>query len=201
MRGAALTGIFAISLVVAAQAHGGKGVESSTADRPAPDWSAWTRPLAPSLPAAALADAPAAEIDVVDAHWMALTMWGEARGGGEEAMRAVGHVIANRSRAGLQGRYVTETVSEAFQFSCWNPGDPNQEAMLNVESLPRDGRDHAMWLAARRLAGEILAGSSADPTGGALFYHSIAVSPRWSQGVPPTVRIGAHLFFRAARRA
>ena len=138
------------------------------------------------------------EIDVVDAHWMALTMWGEARSGGEESMRAVGHVIDNRRRLG-RGRYVTETVSEAWQFSAWNAGDPNRSKMIEIDRLAAGTREHDMWLAAKRVAGEILAGRSEDPTGGALFYHTTAVSPRWSAGVEPTRLIGGHLFFASAR--
>jgi spore germination cell wall hydrolase CwlJ-like protein len=212
LKGAVTAGLLAISVIAGARAQGGG---SDAAEAPVPtrpsgaDWSAWTRPLGPAAgtsrrieadPGAA-APVPDPEIDVVDARWMALTMWGEARGGGEAAMRAVGHVIDNRSRAGLRSRFVTDTVSEAFQFSCWNAGDPNREAMMNVDSLPPDSADHLMWLAARRVAEEILSGRSEDPTGGALFYHTTAVSPRWSAGVAPTRQIGRHLFFRAARRA
>ena len=126
-------------------------------------------------------------------------MWGEARSGGEAAMRAVGHVIDNRRRSGAHGTYATETVSEAWQFSCWNKGDPNYTAMQGVDSLRPGSGDQLMWLAARRVAEEILAGRSADPTGGALFYHTAAVSPRWSAGLIPDRVIGGHLFFRTAR--
>lgn len=210
MRGIALGGVLAVTFaVVAAQARGGDAIASDRAPanaEPAADWGAWTRPLAlgagplPSgQPPTVQSDAAEPEIDVVDARWMAMTMWGEARGGGEEGMRAVGHVIDNRTRAGLGRSFVTDTVSEAFQFSCWNRGDPNREAMMNVDLLrPGDG-DHAMWLLARRLADEILAGRSEDPTGGALFYHSLSVAPRWSAGIAPTTQIGSHLFFRRAR--
>jgi len=129
---------------------------------------------------------------------MALTMWGEARSGGEAAMRAVGHVIENRRRVGRHGRYATETVSQAWQFSCWNKGDPNRQAMLDIDRLRPGTREHDMWVASKRLAAEILAGRSADPTGGALFYHTTAVAPRWSRGVEPSAFIGGHLFFRNA---
>ena len=196
--------IFAIA---AARAQGGDEPRPVPAKRAAvADWGEWTRPLQPHLqrpraeaptPVAA-ASAPAEEIDVVDAHWMALTMWGEARSGGEEAMRAVGHVIDNRRRLGRHGSFVTETVSEAWQFSCWNRGDPNREAMLNIDRLRSGTREHEMWLVAKRLAGEILSERSSDPTGGALFYHTTAVSPRWSRGVAPTALIGGHLFFAKA---
>ena len=190
------------ALVVAAQAEGGGELpaepQAGAVERV--DWSGWTG-ASQSSEAAERPVAPEPEIDVVDARWMALTMWGEARGGGEEAMRAVGHVIDNRRRAGLHGAYVTDTVSRAFQFSCWNPGDPNLDAMMNVDSLPAESADHRRWLVAKALAEEILAGRSGDPTGGALFYHTIDVAPAWSRGVEPERRIGDHLFFVTAAGA
>jgi spore germination cell wall hydrolase CwlJ-like protein len=158
------------------------------------------RPTTPPPPQPAPVATP--NLDVVDAHWMALTMWGEARGDGEAGMRAVGHVIDNRRRAGAANpRYVTDTVSEAFQFSCWNRGDPNFEAMLDIDSLPKDSRDYLLWRRARQLADEIMSGRSSDPTGGALFYHASGVAPRWSEGIAPVRRIGSHLFFRTASGA
>ena len=185
--------------VVAAHAQGGAKISARPAPtRPAPttlSWSAWSQGLAAGAAAlpAATGESAAPDLDVVDAHWMALTMWGEARGSGEEGMRAVGHVIDNRRRAG--GRYVTDTVSEAYQFSCWNAGDPNLRAMQTIDDLPRNGEAWRSWQSARRIADEILSGRSQDPTGGALFYHATYVAPRWSRGVPPVARIGGHLFF------
>lgn len=177
--------------------------------REALDWSGVTRqapmaatPAPEAQPPATAAPEPlpaSGEIDVVDAHWMALTMWGEARREGEIGMRAVGHVIDNRRRSGRHGAYATDTVSQAYQFSCWNSGDPNRRAIDSIDRLPRDSADYRAWLAAKRIAAEILEGRSADPTGGALFYHTVAVAPRWSAGVPPVRRIGSHLFFLTAR--
>lgn len=210
MKWAAGAGIAAVIVgIAAAQAQGdGPAVPKAPVNQEAANWSEWTRPLQlyverpaeePEAPAPAVEIVPAEEIDVVDAHWMALTMWGEARNGGEEAMRAVGHVIDNRRRANTHGRYATETVSAAWQFSAWNRNDPNYPAMMNIDKLRSGSEDHLMWLTARRVADEILSGSSADPTGGALFYHTAAVSPRWSSGLAPVRVIGGHLFFRAAR--
>jgi spore germination cell wall hydrolase CwlJ-like protein len=211
MKWAAGAGIAAVIVgLAAAQAQGdGPALPPSPAKPARADWGEWTRPLQPRTarpeeaetpaPAAAAEIVPAEEIDVVDAHWMALTMWGEARSGGEEAMRAVGHVIDNRRRSGAHGSYATETVSEAWQFSAWNRNDPNHSAMLNIDKLRPGSVDHQMWLTARRVADEILSGASADPTGGALFYHTAAVSPRWSSGLAPVRVIGGHLFFRTAR--
>jgi spore germination cell wall hydrolase CwlJ-like protein len=203
--GAMLAAVLAV--YASARAEGDKAAARVEAPPAAATWDAWRQPVRPPQPASrplaeaaakAAPAAPAEEIDVVDAHWMALTMWGEARSGGEEAMRAVGHVIDNRRRSGAHGTYATETVSEAWQFSCWNKGDPNYAAMLNIDSLRPGSGDEAMWLAAKRIAAEILSGRSADPTGGALFYHTAAVAPRWSAGIAPVSVIGGHLFFRTA---
>lgn len=210
MKWAAGAGIAAVIVAIAAaQAQGdGPALPAAPVNQERSDWDEWTRPLQPHVerpavepeaPAPAVEVVPAEEIDVVDAHWMALTMWGEARNGGEAAMRAVGHVIDNRRRAGTHGRYATETVSAAWQFSAWNRNDPNYPAMMNIDKLRPDSEDHAMWLTAKRVAAEILSGASADPTGGALFYHTAAVSPRWSSGLAPVRVIGGHLFFRTAR--
>jgi spore germination cell wall hydrolase CwlJ-like protein len=210
MKWAAGAGIAAVIVAIAAARAQGDGpvVPAAPVKHERASWGEWTRPLQPHVErAAAEAEAPAPsaevvpaeEIDVVDAHWMALTMWGEARNGGESAMRAVGHVIDNRRRAGTHGKYATETVSEAWQFSAWNKSDPNYSAMMNIDTLRPDSEDQLMWLTAKRVADEILSGASADPTGGALFYHTAAVSPRWSAGLAPIQVIGGHLFFRTAR--
>ncbi len=210
MKLAAGVGLAVILLIAAARAQGEFADVPAAAVPAKPakaDWGEWTRPLQPRSARAEpdASEAPpekvAEEIDVVDAHWMALTMWGEARNGGEEAMRAVGHVIDNRRRSGSHGTYATETVSAAWQFSAWNKNDPNYPAMMNSHALRPGSEDHLMWLAARRVADEILSGASQDPTGGALFYHTAAVSPRWSAGLAPDRVIGGHLFFRRARSA
>ncbi|WP_284734682.1 cell wall hydrolase [Sphingosinicella terrae] len=213
MRATLGAGTAAALLIYAAQAQGGSET-TLPADpprtAPAVGWAEGARAFFPA--SARVGTAPSAlpnpengtdvdEIDVVDAHWMALTMWGEARGDGEAAMRAVGHVIDNRRRSGRHGGHATDTVSEAWQFSCWNPGDPNRAAMETIDRLDEGSDEHRLWLAAQRIAGEILAGESADPTGGALFYHTVAVAPSWSSGIDPAVRIGDHLFFLEARSA
>jgi spore germination cell wall hydrolase CwlJ-like protein len=210
MKWAAGAGIAAVIVAIAAARAQGDGpaVPAAPVKQERASWGEWTRPLQPHVerpgveleaPGPAAQVVPAEEIDVVDAHWMALTMWGEARNGGESAMRAVGHVIDNRRRSGAHGSYATETVSEAWQFSAWNRNDPNYSAMMNIDRLSADSEDHLMWLTARRVAEEILSGASEDPTGGALFYHTAAVSPRWSSGLAPIRVIGGHLFFRTAR--
>jgi hypothetical protein len=53
----------------------------------------------------------------------------------------------------------------------------------------------AEWQTAQRIAREVLSGQSVDPTGGALFYHTRAIRPRWSRQGHGRQVIGAHVFY------
>lgn len=129
---------------------------------------------------------------------MALTMWGEARRHGQQGMRAIGHVILNRARANrpMFGNGIVGVALKRKQFSCWNKGDPNRQAMQNIASLPEGSPDHRRWEEAKKIAREIITGQSHDPTGGALFYHTLDVDPAWAQGIEPIKMVADHVFYR-----
>lgn len=76
-----------------------------------------------------------------------------------------------------------------WQFSCWNEGDPNRKT---IEAVTTDDKVFASCV---RIACRAVAGSLADPTGGATHYHTAAVYPPWARGRAPTAVIGAHLFY------
>ncbi|WP_395645170.1 cell wall hydrolase [Terricaulis sp.] len=151
-------------------------------------------PAEPQLQAAAPAR-PFVEPDPDDVHLLAATMWGEARSEGEEGMRAVGHVIVNRigDRFGAD----LETVVRApKQFSAWNLGDPNRALVMHPERYATGGVNQATWEVAQTVAYQVLSGQSVDPTNGALFYHTRAISPYWSRYGQGRNVIGAHVFYR-----
>lgn len=140
-----------------------------------------TRDRRPAASAAALGDR-----EVV-----AATLWGEARNQDENGRRAVAGVIANRART----RYrrcasAREVCLDRWQFSCWNPGDPNLPKMLQVVARP--DRDFAPALA---LADEVLANTLVDITRGARHYHAAGVRPAWARGHRPCAVFGDHLFY------
>lgn len=130
---------------------------------------------------------------------MALTMWGEARSHGIEGMRAVGHVIMNRVHANRPDKFGTGIVGVVWkrkQFSCWNPGDPNRDAMREISQLPKDSLEYKRWSQAKELAASIIRGRSQDPTDGALWYHTTGVNPIWAKAMNPIKKIASHLFYR-----
>jgi spore germination cell wall hydrolase CwlJ-like protein len=143
---------------------------------------------------------------------LALTIWAEARSHGEKGMRAVGWVIKNRSDSNLRRfhaeRGIKGVVWSPEQFSCWNKGDPNRDAMENISKLPKDHADRKAWRAAKRIAHQIMTGQSRDPTKGSLFYHTTEVDPSWNNKMNAVAQVGNHIFYRgdkevigAAKRA
>lgn len=133
------------------------------------------------------------EVDETEVRLLAATAWGEARSEGETGMRAVAHVMVNRVGDRF-GEDLATVVLSPKQFSVWNRGDPNRRLVQSLVADPSRVPD-TEWETAQRVAREVLSGQSADPTNGALFYHTSAIHPRWApQGVGRQV-IGAHVFY------
>jgi hypothetical protein len=140
-----------------------------------------------------LSDQQPTALNEEEVRLLAATVWGEARGEGEEGMRAVAHVMVNRIGERF-GEDLATVILSPKQFSVWNGDDPNRRL---VARLARDPASVATddWLAADRIAREVLGGQSVDPTGGALFYHTRAVRPRWSRAGRGRQVIGQHVFY------
>lgn len=136
-------------------------------------------------------------IDVV-----ARTIAGEARGQGYLDMIAVGAVIRERVlRPGWWGRDWESVCQKPWQFSCWNEGDPNREAILDAER-----RFAGVWricLAAAlytvrymrdRDLHELFGTQGPFPT----HYHARTIKPpKWTEGAQ-LVHVpwdSAHLFY------
>lgn len=120
-------------------------------------------------------------------HCVALAMYWEARGEGDQGMLAVGSVVLNRVADERFPDSVCGVVYQGgerppCQFSWWCDGKSDQ---------PKNG---ALWVSSLGLAEELLTARPQDPTGGALFFHSTAIQPSWRR--ERTTRIGNHVFYR-----
>ena len=128
----------------------------------------------------------------VDVWTVAQTCYGEARGEGSPGIYAVAWVIRNRHEyhRSWKDRSLASICRALYQFSCWNPGDPNRDRLRGV-SL--DDRSFAICLQA---AVEVMGGLVSSPVGRATHYHSdtLDTPPAWAIGSPVAV-IGHHLFF------
>ena len=121
---------------------------------------------------------------------LALTVYFEAAGETLESQRAVAHVVLNRANhAGFPGD-VCAVVRQGgengpCQFHWWCDGRSDR---------PEPGRQ---WQTAQRVAADALAGRSADPTRGALYFHRADLGRlTWTQPLRLAARIGSHVYYR-----
>ena len=101
---------------------------------------------------------------------IAMTILGEARGEGEAGMYAVGCIIAQRSIA--WGKTPTQVCLKKWQFSCWNPNDPNKAKLPSLLNTPQGAY-------AKRLAVN-LKQLQRSYTNNADHYCTLSSNPFWS---------------------
>jgi spore germination cell wall hydrolase CwlJ-like protein len=125
---------------------------------------------------------------------LALNIYFEARSEPSLGRRAVGHVVMNRVNHRDFPDSICDVVrqggsrtSKQCQFSWWCDG------------LPDTPYNRKLWLKSLKLAVEIYAGRSKDPTGGALWFHADHTNPDWSRSFQRGPKIGHHIFYRESR--
>ncbi len=132
---------------------------------------------------------------VQEVRCLALNIYFEARGEPTADKRAVGHVVMNRVSSKRFPRSICGVIRQGgearrhrCQFSWWCDGRSDQP------------RHRKAWAESREIAKEIYTGVSADPTGGALWYHADYVSPYWRKAFDRGPKIGRHFFYTKATR-
>jgi len=136
-----------------------------------------------------------------DINALALTIWAEARGEGEEGMIAAAWAIRNRVEMDLGNDNKPDWWGEGYegvckapwQFSCWNKNDPNYKYLTGAVKIPANQLDEAV-----RIAGMVINGEVPDPTGHATHYYAISMTqvPKWAKAGKYSCRIGRHIFYR-----
>lgn len=123
-----------------------------------------------------------------DVTLAARTILGEARGEDYEGKKLVAHVIINRWKNKHRGETtVAGVVTEPKQFSAWNISDPNRFRLQTARIEDKALRDC--------MRAFLEAFDEEDPTKGAMFYHTVNVSPNWASGHIPVLVHGHHLFY------
>lgn len=143
---------------------------------------------------------------------LALTVLGEARNQSWQGKVAIAQVVRNRME--LKAKSVADTVLAPWQFSCWNPGDPNKDFLLQaIATQAGNVRPEGVWEECLQAAESALnEPREIDPTGGATHYCTEALwnvpaprakRPAWysepcvKKGVTEfLIQIGAHVFAR-----
>jgi hypothetical protein len=139
-----------------------------------------------------------------DEYCMAVNIYYEARTDGEDSMRGVGYVTANRARNRRQS--ICHVVFAYKQFSWveqYRVLTPAGHLKDEFRPLAHDTR----WIASQRIAHEVLAHPENDLTQGAEFFVANYIFPRclknscrWIKNLDYVDRYGSHLFFRTRLR-
>lgn len=128
-------------------------------------------------------------VEVAHRRCLALAMYFEARSEGVEGMRAVGSVVLNRVESDEFPSSPCAVVHQGgetppCQFSWWCDGRSDAP------------KDEELWQEALELASRMLKRRGADPTDGALFFHSSAIAVPWRVERQRTVQILGHVYYR-----
>lgn len=128
---------------------------------------------------------------------LARTLYGECRGESREGKIAVASVIVNRAQTHYRGDTIYEVCMSPYQFSCWNPTDPNSRrlAMLTIS----EDQEWPAMLRCMEVAAAVIAGDEPDNTQGSRHYCRHDINPSWAEGHQPIVSIGAHKFYNDVR--
>lgn len=129
-----------------------------------------------------------------DINIFARTLYGEAEADDVDDAEAIAAVVMNRVRWKNWPKTAGEVCLQPFQFSCWNPGDPNRARILAADVK-------SPWFTTcRAIAVRALSGQLEDKTNGATHYYASYIpTPRWARGKTPsyvnTYGRYQHLFF------
>lgn len=130
-------------------------------------------------------------VSASDVDILARTIYGEARGEGDEGLKAVACVIMNRIHSGVTwwGYNVQSVCQKPFQFSCWNKSDPNRSVIMAVtEKDPIFAKCLSIAVCA-------ISGNLSDITIGSDSYKRVGTGAHWAIGLDPVITIGHHEFY------
>lgn len=142
------------------------------------------------------------EYDYLDLDFLFRTIYGEARGEPVLGQIAVGFVVCNRAKIAKEYKKLHDknhplygsgtpasACTVAYQFSCWNLGDPNLPIIQALDPTTAEG------MAFVEAAKTALEEKILDPSNGATHYHTPDVFPDWAQDQKSCAAIGRHIFY------
>jgi hypothetical protein len=132
-----------------------------------------------------------------DLNLLGLCVWREAQDQPAEGMRAVAHVVRNRTfrpswwNSRIAGSY-RNVILKPYQFSSFNIGDPNEK------KWPAD--DDPSWILVQETVLWVPCGVDQDNTDGAVMYHDTSIGWPTSWGNEAdflnTLNVGRMRFYK-----
>ena len=117
----------------------------------------------------------------------------EARGESPAGQAAVAQVVLNRVR---KAGFPKSVCGVVFQGSARGTGC---QFSFTCDGSMNRTRERQAWSQARRIATRALAGAVMTAVGDATHFHTVHVSPNWSQDLREVAQVGLHIFYRKDR--
>lgn len=140
--------------------------------------------------------------DLAEDRLLALCIWAEARGEGVEGRIAVGSVVLNRVDYGRKhdpwgrryGDSVHTVILAPYQFSWTMSNDPQYKRCVGI-AQEWDERDNPGLDICLDIARGLLSGKTPRNVKG-IYYHTLAVKPKWAEKLKVERVIGNHIFYQ-----
>jgi spore germination cell wall hydrolase CwlJ-like protein len=114
---------------------------------------------------------------------LAHNIYFESRNQSTSSQFAVGFVTLNRVKDSRFPNTICKVVKQRHQFSwLWD----------DIPDKPLEKKAYAI---AKKIATLLMSGKFTDNTGGALFYHSKEVMPKWAKQLKFIAQYEDHLFY------
>jgi|688.fasta_scaffold39097_2 N-acetylmuramoyl-L-alanine amidase len=134
-----------------------------------------------------LAAATSFSLQISDLNCLAINIYHEARNQPVEGQFAVAEVVLNRTKDPRWPSSVCAVVTQKYKTTCQFSWFCDQRG-----DRPRDS---VAWKQAQNVA-IIVSLAKTNYAGGALFYHSKLVNPRWARSMEESARIKDHIFYK-----
>lgn len=125
-------------------------------------------------------------------QWQCLTeaLYFEARGETLKGQIAVAEVILNRVSSSRFPSTVCGVINQGTgkKYQC--------QFTYTCDGRPETIREFAAYERVGKIARMMLDGAPRNLAGGATYYHTTAVNPRWARKFRRTARYGVHLFYK-----
>ncbi|MEM1235926.1 MAG: cell wall hydrolase [Pseudomonadota bacterium] len=126
------------------------------------------------------------------AEWRCLSeaLYFEARGETLKGQFAVAEVILNRVESASFPNTICNVITQGTgkRYQC--------QFTYTCDGYAEVIREPRAWEMVGKVARLSMAGASGNLTGGAKYYHTTAVAPRWARTFEHTTTIGVHRFYR-----
>lgn len=135
------------------------------------------------------------ELANTERECLAQAIYHEARGESAAGQLAVANVIVNRARS---NRYPSSLCGVIYQNA--DKGRYRCQFTFACDGRDNTPRERQAWARSEALASDIYADYATGADIGALprsalFYHTTAVSPSWSNTYNQVAQVGAHIFY------